>query len=235
VDEVRLVSGSIQFLDILSLLAKGIGYTVWVTGACCLTGWLIGVLIAGCRRIAPPPVGLILDAWVYAFRSVPVLVLLFIVYFGLPGFGLKVSPIVAMMLSLGMIAAAYIAEVFRGALDSVDAGEILAAQAAGMNRVQILSYIELPQMFRFSVPGVLNEFTTVLKYSPFAYTVGLPEITKQAMTLAATTLRGIEIYAAVGILYFAIYRLMLAFVRSAEKYFHVPGLNLEQTPSAERS
>lgn len=234
-DEVRLVSGSIQFLDILSLLAKGVGYTLWVTVACCVTGWFTGVLLAGCRRIAPPAVGFVLDTWVYVFRSVPVLVLLFIVYFGLPGFGLKVSPISAMMLSLGMIAAAYIAEVFRGALDSVDAGEILAAQAAGMSRIQILFHIEFPQMLRFSVPGVLNEFTTVLKYSPFAYTVGLPEITKQAMTLAATTLRGIEIYAAVGILYFAIYRLMLVLVRALERYFHVPGLNLEQTAPADRS
>lgn len=226
-DELRSVAAEVQFSDILSLLAQGVGYTLWVTLVCCLTGLIGGLVVAGFRRVAPAPVRLLLDFLVYVFQSVPVLVLLYLVYFGLPGLGLKVSPMVAMMLSLGLIAAAYIAEVFRGALDSVDAGEIVAAQAAGLSRRQILFNVEYPQMLRFSVPGVMNEFTTVLKYSPFAYTVGLPEITKQAMTLAATTLRGIEIYAAVGILYFLIYRLLLFMVRALESYFHVPGMSPE--------
>jgi polar amino acid transport system permease protein len=81
-------------------------------------------------------------------------------------------------------------------------------------------------MLRFSVPGMINEFTAVLKYSPFAYTVGIPEITKQAMTLSATTLRGVEIYLAVGILYFAIYRFLLLGVQLIERRFRIPGFSL---------
>jgi polar amino acid transport system permease protein len=134
-----------------------------------------------------------------------------------------VPPLVAMMLSLGLIAGAYLAEVFRGAFASVDPDEIMAAEAMGMSRRQILLAIELPQMLRFAVPGMLNEFTTVLKYSPFAYTVGLPEIMKQAMALAATTLRGLEIYLAIGVLYFGIYKLMLFLVRAIERRYAVPG------------
>jgi polar amino acid transport system permease protein len=64
----------------------------------------------------------------------------------------------------------------------------------------------------------------VLKYTPFAYTVGMPEITKQAMTLAGTTLQGIEIYLAAGILYFAIYRIFMLGLQAAERYYHVPGM-----------
>jgi polar amino acid transport system permease protein len=71
----------------------------------------------------------------------------------------------------------------------------------------------------------VNEFTSVLNSSPFAYTVGIPEITKQAMALTATTLRGIEVYLAVGILYFVIYRLFLFAVNQAEKRFRVPGMD----------
>ena len=93
----------------------------------------------------------------------------------------------------------------------------------GMSRRQVLISIEMPQMLRFSVPGMLNEFTTVLKYSPFAYTVGIPEIMKQAMALAATTLRGVEIYLGVGLLYFGIYKLMLVLVRGLERRFRIPG------------
>jgi len=146
------------------------------------------------------------------------------VYLGLPMSGLKVPPLLAMALSLGLIAGAYIAEVFRGALDLVDASEIIAAQSMGMSRLQILISIEFPQMIRFAFPGMVNEFTTVLKYSPFAYTVGIPEITKQAMNLASTTMRGIEIYFAVGILYFVIYRIFLAGLQLLERHYRVPGL-----------
>jgi len=97
----------------------------------------------------------------------------------------------------------------------------------GMSRFQVFYLIELPQMLRFSIPGMVNEFTSVLKFSPFAYTVGIPEITKQAMTLAATTLRSIEIYLVVGILYFAIFRILLIAVRFLEKRYRIPGLIAE--------
>lgn len=213
------------FFEMLTRLAEGVGSTVMVTLACCATGLVVGLLVAGARRI----VGIrawqrALDLFVFVFRSVPVLVLLFLVYFGLPGFGIKVSPLTAMMLSLGVIAGAYLAEVFRGGFDSVDENEILAARAAGLSRRQILFNIELPQMLRFAVPGMVNEFTTVLKYSPFAYTVGIPEITKRAVTLAASTLQGIHVYLAVGIIYFLIYRLLLVGVRVMEKRYRVPGI-----------
>lgn len=213
-----------SFPDILALLATGAVYTVLVTLACCATGMAVGLLLAGLHRLHQPWLNAGLGLFSFVFRGVPVLVLLFIVFFGLPGLGLRVPPLVAMMLSLGLIAGAYLGEVFRGAFDSVDAGEVLAAQAMGMSRWQILLHIELPQMLRFAVPGMVNEFTTVLKYSPFAYTVGIPDIMKQAMALSATTLRGLEIYLAVGLLYFAIYKLLVTGIWALEKRCRVPGL-----------
>lgn len=213
-----------NFWEILAQLAQGLVYTVCITLVCSATGMAVGLTVAGLRRMASPVLISILDAYTYVFRGIPVLVLLFIVYFGLPSLGLKVSPLLAMALSLGLIASAYLAEVFRGALESVEVSEILAAEAMGMSRLQVFTYIELPQMFRFAVPGMVNEFTSILKYSPFAYTVGIPEITKQAMTLTATTLRGIEIYLAVGILYFVIYRVLLTGVQWFERRHQIPGM-----------
>ena len=212
-----------NFWQILAQLAAGAGYTILVTVACISTGLVTGLGFALLARLRLRALDHLLATYTYVFRGVPVLVLLFVVYFGLPGVGLNVPPLVAMMLSLGLIAGAYLAEVFRGAFASVDPDEIMVAEAMGMSRRQILLAIELPQMLRFAVPGMLNEFTTVLKYSPFAYTVGLPEIMKQAMALAATTLRGLEIYFAIGVLYFGIYKLMLFLVRLIERRFSVPG------------
>lgn len=220
-----------SFLDIVIQLGRGLGYTLLVTLCCSVTGVLAGLVIACIRRIGFYWLRPLLDAYAYVFRGIPVLVLLFIVYFGFPSIGLKVTPLLAMVLSLGLISAAYLSEVFRGALNSVDADEILAAEAIGLSRLQVFNCIELPQMLRFSLPGMINEFTTVLKYSPFAYTVGIPEITKQAMTLSAVTLHGVEIYFAVGVLYFLTFRILLFAVQFIEKRYRIPGLVLKQRSS----
>lgn len=213
-----------SFFDILIQLTHGLFYTVLVTAICSVTGLTVGLTFASLRRLNFRFVTTAVDCYTYVFRGVPVLVLLFLVYFGLPGIGVKVPPLMAMALSLGLVASAYLAEVFRGAFNSIDQTEILAAQAMGMTRLQALIHIELPQILRISVPGMMNEFTTVLKYSPFAYTVGIPEMTKQAMSLTATTLKGIEVYLAAGIMYFVIYRIFLFGVKMISKRYEIPGL-----------
>lgn len=216
-----------SFLEILAQLAGGVGYTALVTVVCSLTGVVIGLTVAMLRRLGGRLLTPVLDSFTFAFRAVPVLVLLFIVFFGLPNIGFRAPPMLAMMLSLGVIAGAYLAEVFRGAFDSINESEIQAAQAMGFSRFQIMRLIELPQMLRFAVPGMINEFTSVLKYSPFAYTVGIPDVMKEAMALSATTLRGVEIYICVGILYFLIYRILVAGIWALEKRGRIPGLTAQ--------
>ena len=216
-----------SFADILLTLMQGAGYTLLVTLCCYATALAVGLGIAMAREMGGRWVSALLSVIVYVLRGVPMLVLLFIVFFGLPGIGMDVPPLLAMMLSLGLISGAYLAEVFRGALAAVSPNEVLAAQSMGFTRFQTLRLIKIPQMLRFSVPGMVNELTTVLKYSPFAYTVGIPEITKQAMALVATTMRGVEIYAAIGLIYFAIYRLLLAAVRTIEKRYSIAGFAQE--------
>jgi len=213
----------VTFVDILLTLMRGAGYTLLITLCCSATALVAGLGIAIARELDGAWVSWVLSALVYVLRGVPMLVLLFIVFFGLPGIGIDVPPLIAMMLSLGLISGAYLSEVFRGALAAVNPNEVLAAQSMGFTRFETLRLIKLPQMARFSVPGMVNELTTVLKYSPFAYTVGIPEITKQAMALVATTMRGLEIYAAIGLIYFAIYRMLLAAVRLVEKSYSVAG------------
>ena len=215
------------FVDILLTLMRGAGYTLLITLSCGATALVAGLAIAVARELGGAWLSAALSAIVYVLRGVPMLVLLFVVFFGLPGIGMDVPPLLAMMLSLGLISAAYLSEVFRGALAAVNPNEVLAAQTMGFTRFETLRLIKIPQMLRFSVPGMVNELTTVLKYSPFAYTVGIPEITKQAMALVATTMRGLEVYAAIGLIYFAIYRLLLAAVRLVEKRYTILGFAVE--------
>lgn len=215
------------FVDILLTLMRGAGYTLLITLSCGATALVAGLAIAVARELGGAWLSGALSAIVYVLRGVPMLVLLFVVFFGLPGIGMDVPPLLAMMLSLGLISGAYLSEVFRGALAAVNPNEVLAAEAMGFTRFETLRLIKIPQMLRFSVPGMVNELTTVLKYSPFAYTVGIPEITKQAMALVATTMRGLEVYAAIGLIYFAIYKLLLAAVRLVEKRYTILGFAQE--------
>ena len=215
------------FIDILQTLLDGAGYTLLITMCWAATALAAGLGIAIARELGGAWLSGALSALVYVLRGIPMLVLLFLVFFGLPGIGIDVPPLMAMMLSLGLISGAYLSEVFRGALAAVNPNEVLAAQTMGFTRLETLRLIKIPQMMRFSVPGMINELTTVLKYSPFAYTVGLPEVTKQAMALVATTMRGLEIYAAIGIVYFAIYRILLSAVRLVERRYNIPGFAQE--------
>ncbi|RJR29370.1 MAG: amino acid ABC transporter permease [Desulfobacteraceae bacterium] len=212
------------FWHILLVLAEGALFTVAVTLSCVGAGLAIGITVAMLGSLHCNPLRWVLRAFTFVFRGVPVLVLLFLVYFGLPGIGVKVPPFPATVISLGLVSGAYLAEIFRGAISAVGKEEILAAEVMGMTRVQSFRYIVLPQMLRFSIPGMVNEFTSVLKYTPFAYTVGIPEIMKQAMSLTPMILRGVEVYLAAGILYFVIYRAFLALFTAIEKRCRIPGL-----------
>jgi polar amino acid transport system permease protein len=215
-----------KFWHILSVLSAGAAFTILVTLASMAAGLIVGLAAAMLSRIRWKPVQLFLLAFTFVFRGIPVLVLLFIIFFGLPGIGVKVAPFLSMVLTLGLISGAYLAEIFRGAMNSVNQDEILAAEAMGMTRLQGFVYIMLPQMFRFSIPGMINEFTSVLKYSPFAYTVGIPEIMKQAMSLTPMTLQGLQVYLAVGIIYFLIYKACLILFMALEKRYRIPGLSI---------
>ncbi|AIR66718.1 amino acid ABC transporter permease [Cedecea neteri] len=195
-----------ELFDITGLLLHGVVYTFVITLSCFATAVISGLGVAALRRLTGGHVASVLNLLVFILRAIPVLVLLFLIYFGLPGFGLNVPPLVAMNLSLGLIGGAYLSEVFRGALASVDEQEIAAARASGFSGWQILCWIEFPQMLRFSVPGVMNELTAILKNTPFAYTVGVTEILGQAKALTASTMLGMSIYMLAGVLYFLIYK-----------------------------
>ncbi|GGJ93624.1 amino acid ABC transporter permease [Pseudomonas matsuisoli] len=201
-----------ELLTLIGLLLRGVEYTLYVAGSCFMTAFTLGLGITALRRLTHRNVGRVLSLFVFVVRSIPVLVLLFLIYFGLPSVGISPSPLLAMNLSLGVIGAAYLSEVFRGALDSVDENEIAAARAMGFTPLQIITSIEFPQMLRFSVPGMTNELTAIIKSTPFAYTVGIPEIFGQAKALTASTLLGVNIYLIVGLLYFCIYKVFVLII-----------------------
>ena len=120
--------------------------------------------------------GTLASAYAWVFRSIPALVLLFIFYFGPSQFGLDVAPFLAATVALGLRSSAYQSQIFRGALQAIPRGQMMAARSLGMGRTRAIATIIVPQALRLSIAGWSNEFSSVVKDTTLAYVVGLNEV-----------------------------------------------------------
>jgi len=142
-------------------------------------------------------------AYVYYFRGTPLLVQIFLIYYGLPQIGLTLDAYTSALLSLSLNTAAYTAEIIRGGIQAVPAGEIESAYAMGMSRPQVLVRIIIPQMVGFALPAYGNEIILQLKATSLASTITLLDLTGMARKLAADTYAPLEIFSAAGVIYLA--------------------------------
>jgi len=159
------------------------------------------------------------------FRGTPAIVQLLLVYFGLP----QIIPALTSMtatqasiLALSLNTAAYLAEVFRAALASVDAGQVEAAMSVGLNYRQTLKGIILPQALRNALPGTGNTFVSLMKNASLAFTIGVVEIVAQGKILAAASLRFFEVYFAIALIYWGLTILYTWIQEWYEDYINKP-------------
>lgn len=147
------------------------------------------------------------DAYISFFRATPYITQLFILYFGLPQIfeGLKkMTPYMALIISIAMNSAAFIAEIIRGALLSVDIGQKEAGLSIGMSQFQIMKEIIIPQAIVTALPPLGNAFVNMIKSTAVGFTIGVVELLSQAKILASSTFDYLETYLAVGIVYWFI-------------------------------
>ena len=143
-------------------------------------GLAIGTVIALLQVYAGHFLGVPAFIYEWVFRSIPALVLLFLFYFGPLQFGVSIPPFFAATLALGFRSSAYQSQIFRGAIQAIPQGQMMAARSMGMSRVRAIISIILPQAFRLSLPAWSNEFSSVVKDTTLAYAVGLNEILRHA-------------------------------------------------------
>ncbi len=151
---------------------------------------------------------------------------LLILYYGLPPYGIRLSSFVAGILGLGLNSAAYQAEYFRGAIQSVSQGEIMAARAIGMSRFKTIINIILPQMFRIVIPSWSNELIYTLKYSSVAYMIGVPELMAQGKFIAAQNFRYFEVFLVVALIYLLAVVVLSRILGVVEQRVRIPGLQM---------
>jgi polar amino acid transport system permease protein len=209
-------------------LLKGAVVTLELTVCSISLGFILGVALALGRLYGKRWVSLFCTGYIEFFRGTPLLVQLLILYYGLPPYGIRLSSFVAGILGLGLNSAAYQAEYFRGAIQSVSQGEIMAARAIGMSRFKAIVNIILPQMFRIVIPSWSNELIYTLKYSSVAYMIGAPELMAQAKFIAAANFRYFEVFLVVAFIYLIAVVILSRILSVVEKRVRIPGLQMAQ-------
>ena len=190
--------------NIFSYIVQGTAITLAVTLVALPFGLVIGLLMALIHTYGGTVMNRVAAAYSLLLRGVPPIVLLFILYFMLSGNLINLSPFWAGSLSLGIVSSAYQMEILRGALLAVGGGQMTAARAIGMSRLQAIQYIVLPQALRLAIPPWSNEVSIVLKDSSLVYALGVPEILRRAQQLSATTQQPFLAYGIAALIYFVL-------------------------------
>jgi polar amino acid transport system permease protein len=185
----------------LPYMMGGIGYTVLITIIALAVGFLIGTPLALARVYGTRPLHLLALGYTVVLRGVPSLVVLFIAYYVLAS-AVNLPPFLAGCAALGICSSAYQAEIFRGAIQAVSPGQMMAARALGMKRGQAIVNIILPQALRNAIPGWSNEAAVVVKDSSLVYAVGLAELMRRAQQVNGTLHEPLLIFFITGAVYF---------------------------------
>ena len=200
-----------------ALLLYGLRLTLGVSLSALLLSVVFGTLLGVVRSVRVPVLGALGNAYVELVRGIPLIVLLSVVYYGLPALGLTLGGFPSAVLALGLYSAAYTSEIVRGGLSSVPAGQLEAARSLGLSRVQSLRFVVLPQAWRVALPALGNEFVSLILGSSLASAVTLQELFAAGKYITNATYRQFEVYAVLALVYFLLTFTLTRLVRLAER------------------
>lgn len=187
--------------DFIPFLLQAALVTLELSVVSIILGLLLGLVAALMKISKIRPLVWIADFYIWVIRGTPMLVQLFLVYFGLPQVGIELGPFTAGVIALGINSGAYIAEIYRGGMLSIPKGQTEAAQSLGMSYATIMKRIILPQAIRVSIPALGNQAISMLKDSSLASLVTVSELMMVSQRFAATNYAFIEFYITAALLY----------------------------------
>ncbi|MFW6381569.1 MAG: amino acid ABC transporter permease [Bacillota bacterium] len=208
------------------LLLDGLWVTLYLTVLSIMLGLTLGVLLALGKIYGPGYISWFCKAFIAIIRGTPLMVQLFILYFGLPPYGIKMSALTVAVIGFTINSGAYQAEYLRGSIESIDINQLQAAYSLGMSKWQAIFYIILPQALRRVIPAWTNEFIYLLKYTSLAYVIGAPELMGQAKFVASRNFEYFNMYLIVAAIYFVIVIVMTEFLKWVERRVKIPGYDI---------
>ncbi|MEG1254782.1 ABC transporter permease subunit [Clostridium sp.] len=211
---------SSYFMKLILSVMQGLKITIYLTIISMIIGLVVGIAIAIIRVFKIPVLKQLVGVHVSFFRGTPLLVQLFLLYFGLPQIipALQnMNAFTAAYIGLGLNASAYIAEILRAAINAIDKGQMEACLSMGMTKSQGMRRVVLPQAFRIAIPSLGNIFVDNVKGSSLAFTLGVTEILARAQMSAAASYRFFESYVVVAIVYWILIGIFNYFQRILER------------------
>jgi len=201
--------------------------TLQITFVTLIIGFVIGFPAAFARIYGGKVLKSISIVYTEIFRGTPVLVQLFLIYYGLPQFGITLSAFTSAYIALGLNSGAYQAEYFRGAIQAISSGQMMAAQSLGMNKVKAIIYIIIPQAFRLALPSWANEVVSMVKVTSIVYLTAVPDLMTKAKMLSSKYFNPIETYLTAAVFYLVIIGILTLILNYIEKVSRIPGLEME--------
>ncbi|MEA1971065.1 MAG: amino acid ABC transporter permease [Thermodesulfobacteriota bacterium] len=209
--------------EIVSTLMRGFCVSVKLIIPSATFGFIIGVVVGALRVYGDSSIKAIANGYVLIFRGFPLVVQLFIWYFGLPYIGIYLSPFVAAVMGFSLCSGAYHSEYVRGAFLSVKTGQMMAAKALGFSKIKMVLFVTLPQAFRKALPGCGNEIIYLIKYSSLAYMITCIELTGQGKIIASDTFRYTETFMVIGAIYLVLTSVAAWLLHRLECRLQLPG------------
>ena len=186
----------------LPLLLAGAGVTIEITAIAVGLGFVLGLITSVCRLSSVKILRGIAICYVNIIRGTPMLVQIFLIYFALPMvIGERINPFVAAVAAYSINSGAYVSEIFRAGIQSVDKGQMEAGRSLGLSWMQTMRYVILPQAFKHVIPPLGNEFISMTKETSLVSVIGFEELTRRGQLIIAKTYGSFEIWLTVAAIY----------------------------------
>lgn len=211
------------------LLLEGLRNTLLITCISYAIGLVLGLVLSILRVYGPLWIKVIAAIYIEVFRGTPMVVQLFLVYYSLPSFGIKLDPFTSAIIAIGLNSGAYQAEYFRSAIGSISLGQWEAALSIGMKKPTAIKSIIIPQIFRVALPALTNEIVYLLKYSSIAYFITVPELVYMGKIIGTRTFMYLQIYTIIAIIYVIFSLLFSELFFRIEKHVSIPGISISKT------
>lgn len=204
-------------LDYWPILLDGAWLTIRVSAAAFAIGYAAGIVVALVALAPARPVRFLAAAYVEALRNIPFIIILFVVYYGLPFSGIRLPATLVGTAALALFASAYYAEIVRAAILALPRGQFESARAIGMSPAEAMRHVVAPQILRSLVPPSTNMTLTMMKESAVLSSITVPELTYQSLVVQGNTFAPFEVFAAVAAIYWLIAIVIAALSRSLER------------------
>ena len=215
-------------INSLPQLFDGLKITIGLTILSLTLGSILGILIAVGRVYGRKPLAFVIYIYEKTLRGIPLLVIFFLIYFGLSQAGINLDPFTAAVLGLGLRSTAYQAQIYRSAINSIPEGQMIAARSMGMSKLKAIRYIILPQVLRLSIPGWSNELTIVLKDTSIAFSIGVIDLMRQGRYIYSVNHELVlQILLIIALIYFILVFSINKGLTYLEKKYKMTGFELE--------